>query len=304
MRLDKIDLNLFKAFDTIYAERSLTRAGEILHVTQPAMSNTLRRLREAFKDQLFVRTTEGMLPTPVADNMIGRVREALQLLDSSLSAYDKFVPASSDKTFRVCMGDQAEALFLPIILNRIEKLAPNIRLRIFTLPRQDLPLELANNKIDVAIEPPLLSDPQLLSTPILNDEHICVLRKDHPMANQALDIESYLRLSHIHLSSRRRGIGQVDLALKGLGRKRQISVRAQHYLVAPLIIADTDLALSIPASLARILGLSGMPLPFEVPPLQLHLFWHKSADNDPANKWLRQLFTNVTKLKQQEYNRS
>jgi len=297
MRLDKIDLNLFKAFDTIYSERSLTRAGEILHVTQPAMSNTLRRLRETFNDQLFVRTTDGMLPTPVADNMIGRVREALQLLGSSLAEHDRFEPASSDKTFSICMGDHAEALFLPNILKQIEKLAPNIKLRSFAMPRQELPLELANNNIDLAIEPPLLSDPQLLSTPILNDTYICVLRKGHPKANKPLDIDSYLKMSHLHLSSRRRGIGQVDLALKGLGKARKISMRAQHYLVAPLIIAETDLALSIPASLANRLGLSGVPLPFEVPPLQLHLFWHKSADNDPANQWARELCTNTAKLK-------
>lgn len=291
MRLEKVDLNLFIAFDTIYAERNLTRAAEILHVTQPAMSNTLRRLRETFNDQLFVRTPDGMLPTPVADNIIGRVRQALQLLGSSLSEYDRFDPSVSDKTFRIAMGDLAEAFFLPQLLHDIEKRAPKVSLRSFALPRQEVSPELANNSLDLAIEPPLLSDPLLLSKLLISDHYVCVLREDHPQRNKPLSVEQYLNLSHLHLSSRRRGIGHVDLALKGLGKRRHIAMRAQHYLVAPMIIRKTDLALSIPSTLAELLGLDGFPLPFETQPFQLHLYWHRSAQNDSANQWLRGLFS-------------
>jgi len=293
MRLDKVDLNLFVAFDAIYKTRSLTRAAEMLHVTQPAMSNTLRRLRETFNDQLFVRTPAGMLPTPVADNVIGRARQALQLLGSSLNEHDRFEPVSTDKTFHIAMGDLAEALFLPGLLQKCGNLAPGISIRSFTIPRQKVAMELASNGADLAIEPTLLADSQLQSTSLISDDYVCVLREGHPLGNEPLTLERYLGLSHLHLSSRRRGIGHVDLALKGLSKRRHIAIRAQHYLVAPLIIARTDLALSIPASLARRLGLASQPLPFEVQPLQLHLLWHKSADNDPANLWLRQLFTDI-----------
>lgn len=289
MHLNRVDLNLFVFFDAIYTERNLTRVAEILHVTQPAVSNALKRLRVSFNDQLFVRTPEGMLPTPVADNVISRVRGALQLLGSSINEYDRFDPRKSDKTFNIAMGDLSEALFLPSLLKAMKGQAPSINLQSFALTRDDVALELANGGTDLAIEPPLISNSQLLSKPLITDNYVCVFRHGHPLTDKKLTLERYLALQHLHLSSRRTGIGQVDHALRAMGKQRQISMRAQHYLMAPFILENSDLALSIPATLAERLRLKAQPLPFNVPALQLHLFWHKNADNDPANQWLRSL---------------
>jgi DNA-binding transcriptional LysR family regulator len=290
MRLDKVNLNLLVTFDAIYSEASLTRAAELLHVTQPAISNSLRRLRDVYDDPLFVRTPDGMLPTPVASSAIGRVRQALKLIDSSLSERDRFEPKDSDRVFKIAMGDMAEALLLPGVLRQMQISAPRIALRSFTISRKDIPLELASNGIDIAIQPPLINDPGVESLPLAVDRYVCVMREGHPMAKKRLTLKRYLNMSHLHLSSRRRGSGHIDLALRGLGVRRQITMRAQHYLVAPLIIDNTDLVLSIPASLAKRLGLGYRSLPFEVQPFEIHMYWHKNADNDSANAWLRSAF--------------
>jgi DNA-binding transcriptional LysR family regulator len=293
MRLDRVNLNLLVTFDAIYSERSLTRAAELLHVTQPAISNSLRRLRDMYNDRLFVRTPEGMLPTPVASNAIGRVRQALKLIDSSLGERDRFEPENSDRVFKIAMGDMAEALYLPDVLRQVQDSAPRIGLRSFVISRKDIPLELASNGIDLAIHPPLISDPSLESMPLADDSYVCVMREGHPEASKRLTLERYLEMSHLHLSSRRRGSGHVDLALRGLGVRRHIAMRAQHYLVAPLIVDNTDLVLSIPAVLAKRLGLRYRSLPFDVQPFELRLYWHRNADNDSANTWFRSLLAGL-----------
>src|SRR6185312_10545928 len=128
MRSSKVDLNLFVVFEAVYRTRNLTRAAEALFITQPAVSNALARMRKAFDDPLFVSTSSGMVPTPAAENIIGRVREALQLLDSSTHAGGRFDPATSQRTFRLSMNDLTEALLLPALEDALQRLAPGIRI--------------------------------------------------------------------------------------------------------------------------------------------------------------------------------
>src|SRR3546814_742328 len=128
MNLSKVDLNLFIVFDAIYTEANLTRAGQIVGITQPAVSNALARLRETFNDPLFVRTAQGMVPTPMAQNIIGPVRNALQLLRVSVQESRTFSPAQANKTFRISMTDLTEAVMLPPLFQRLRRLAPNVKI--------------------------------------------------------------------------------------------------------------------------------------------------------------------------------
>lgn len=136
---------------------------------------------------------------------------------------------------------------------------------------------------------PTLADPQLLHTPLLEDRYVCAIRRDHPLVDGELTLEQFLRLEHIHVSSRRSGMGYVDAALNQLGERRHIALRMQHHLMAPDIVCQSDLALSLPYTLARQFDLQLFELPFAVAPLELHLYWHKSADHDQANQWMRNL---------------
>lgn len=287
MRLTQLDLNLFPVFDAIYSKRNLTRAAEQLCITQPAVSNALARMRKAFNDQLFVSTSRGMVPTPVSENIHQRISEALQLLDSSVLEADSFIPEQSKKVFRLSMNDLTEGLLLPPLIKALQDEAPGIRLESYFTQRRDIARELSTSGIDLAIDAPLINDPQLCHEPLLSTNYVCMLRRDHPLAEQPLTMERYLGLDHIHISSRRRGVGAIDAELNRLGKSREIKMRVQHYLMAPLIAMQSDLALSAPAQLLHHYDAVFKELPFELAPSSWHLYWHRSAEQDAASRWLR-----------------
>lgn len=293
MKLSDIDLNLFVVFDAIYTEGNLTRAGEIIGITQPAVSNSLSRLRNLFDDPLFVRTAEGMVPTPVAQNIVGSVRQALRLIRSSVQESDSFDPIASDKRFRVSMTDLTQSIVLPYLFGRIKREAPHIAIDCYHVRRRDMNIELASGNLDLAVDIPLTPDPQIRQAPLFSHPHVCVLRKNHPATESELTTDLYLSLSHIHISSRRGGLGHVDLALGKMGKRRQIALRTQHYLATPELVSRTDLALTVPLVFADFLvaqyPVQYLQLPFAVPNLETHLYWHESTDQDQANRWMREL---------------
>ncbi|WP_322005563.1 LysR family transcriptional regulator [Paraburkholderia tropica] len=288
MSLTKIDLNLFIVFEAVYRTRNLTRAAELLFITQPAVSNALARMRKTFSDQLFVSTSAGMMPTPVSENIIGRVREALQLLDSSTHAGEQFDPATSQRTFRLSMNDLTEALLLPALEEVLQRQAPGIRIESYFTTRREVPEALASGAVNLAIDAPLIDDPQLEQQALGQDRYACLLRKEHPFTKKKLTLDDYLRLGHIHVSSRRQGPGLVDTELNKLGLRRTIQTRVQHYLVAPLIAMRTDLVLTAPLALLRRYDARILALPFELPELESHGYWHRSVSGDPAHRWLRE----------------
>ncbi|WP_321784090.1 LysR family transcriptional regulator [Paraburkholderia sp. J94] len=288
MSLTKIDLNLFVVFEAVYRTRNLTRAAELLFITQPAVSNALARMRKSFGDPLFVSTAAGMMPTPVSENIIGRVREALQLLDSSTHAGEQFDPATSQRTFRLSMNDLTEALLLPALEEVLQRQAPGIRIESYFTTRREVPEALASGAVNLAIDAPLIDDPQLEQQALGCDRYACLLRKDHPFTKKKLTLDDYLRLGHIHVSSRRQGPGLVDTELNKLGLRRTIQTRVQHYLVAPLIAMRTDLVLTAPLALVRRYDARILALPFALPELETHGYWHRSVSGDPAHRWLRE----------------
>ena len=297
MRLNKVDLNLFVVLDVIYSEQNLTRAAEVLCLTQPTVSNALARLRKTFNDELFVRTPQGMVPTPVTENIIVHVREALQLLDTSVTTGDTFDPANSDRAFRVSMNDVTESLLLPELMTGLSRLAPNMTVESYYTRRRDLPLALSSGQLELALDIAEAAEANLCHVPLFNEHYVCLVRENHPVLARRFTLRQYLDLGHIHVSSRRRGMGLVDMALNKMGRQRRVRLRLQHYLVAPEIVRTTDLALTVPSHWAARTGLQMLNLPFELPPLASHLLWHKSADGDRANRWLRERI--IAQFKQQ-----
>ena len=186
MNLNKVDLNLFIVFDAIYTEANLTRAGQIVGITQPAVSNALARLRETFNDPLFVRTAQGMVPTPMAQNIIGPVRNALQLLRVSVQESRTFSPAQANKTFRISMTDLTEAVMLPPLFQRLRRLAPNVKIESMLAKRRETTKELAAGRLDFAMDAPLNTDPQVRHVKLLEDRYICAMRRGHPLAKDKL----------------------------------------------------------------------------------------------------------------------
>lgn len=287
MRLQQVDLNLFLVFDAVYQERNLTRAAVLLSVTQPAISNALNRLRRSLGDPLFVRTAQGMLPTPVAENLAPKVSAALQLLEAGARVGDSFNARESTKVFRISLNDLAEVSLLPSLLELLQHEAPGIRIESYYVARDDLVAELAAGSVDLGLDVPLRGQLQLCHAPLITNPYVCLLRPDHPV-EKLETIEDYLQLQHVLVSNRRSGLGHIDIALESLGQARHISLRMPHYIMGAQAVMRSDLALTAPVSITAHLALKALPLPFQVAPVGWNLYWHKQADEDPANIWLRQ----------------
>lgn len=289
MNLNKVDLNLFIVFDAIYTEANLTRAGQIVGITQPAVSNALARLRETFNDPLFVRTAQGMVPTPMAQNIIGPVRNALQLLRVSVQESRTFTPQQANKTYRISMTDLTEAVILPPLFQRLRRLAPTVQIESFLSKRRETTKELAAGRLDFAVDAPLNTDTQVRHVKLMEDRYVCALRQGHPLAKEKISLDEYLSLTHIQISSRRSGLGYVDLSLGKMGLQRKVALRSQHYMMASTVLQNTDMAMTVPERFARRHGLHYVQLPVnDVPSLETHLYWHESTDQDPANRWMRE----------------
>jgi DNA-binding transcriptional LysR family regulator len=287
MNLRAIDLNLLPVFEAVYVERSLTRAGEVLNVTQPAVSNALARLRAAFGDPLFVRAGRGVAPTPKAQTLIAPVREALTRLRSGLDPASAFHPGTADRAFNIASRDASSSVIIPRLAKRLEKAAPGVRLHCHVVERHDVPLELASGRLDFAFDLAVLARPELDSAPLFSDRWVCALRKDHPNAKRKLSLKAFLGLRHLVTSSRRQGRTVVDEALSRIGEKIRPAIRLPHYQPAFHAVMSSDLALVAPLSLAERYDVAVRDLPFDVPGLDLLLFWRRDSAQEPAIRWLR-----------------
>lgn len=293
MSLHNVDLNLFVVFDAIYQQRNLTRASEVLFMSQPAVSNALARLRESLNDPLFVRAPGGMRPTPLAENIIERVQQALTLLDSSVAEGITFDPLTSHKTFRLSMNDMTQSRVLPELLETLKVSAPGVKLECYYVARDELERELTAGTVDLALDVPLVSGPQICMQPLVQERYVCVVRKDHPDIGNDISLEQYLALDHIQVSNRRSGAGYEDYALQRLGKRRNVKLRVPHFQVAPRLVAQCDMVLTMPYHLALENDLKILELPFELAELDWSLYWHNSADQDQANSWLRELVLGI-----------
>ena len=181
------------------------------------------------------------------------------------------------------------AFLLPLLFQRLGRLAPRVRIESTLARRRETTSELAAGKLDFAVDVPLNSDPQVRHVKLLEDRFVCAMRPGHPLAGAPLTLENYLGAGHIQISSRRNGLGYVDLALGKLGKQRRIALRSPHYLMAARVLLETNLILTVPERFARQHELHVAELPLaDVPPLASHLYWHESTDQDPANRWMRE----------------
>jgi|TARA_R110002094_G_scaffold29052_2_gene42049 DNA-binding transcriptional LysR family regulator len=289
MQINQLDLNLFLTFEAIYTHGNLTLAARTLNVTQPAVSNALARLRDRLDDPLFVHAGKRMNPTPMAQRMIGPVRQALRLLQAGIDADAEFDPLTCDKTIRIAVGDVGETILLPRLLEKLSHLAPQMKVQALHVPRQSIARRLSLGEIDFALDIPLLANSQLRHCKLVSDANVCAVGRRHPLAGRKqISLDDYLGMTHIHVSSRSRGGGLVDIELERLGLSRQITVRLQHYQAAFHMIDAVDLAVTAPLQLTGMYDCRIFPLPIEVPNLDLHLYWHVATDQAPISQWLRQ----------------
>jgi len=295
MNLNRIDLNLFGVFDAIYTAGSLTKAADVLCITQPAVSNSLARLREMLNDPLFVRTGHSMTPTPVAQNIIGPAREALGLLRKSVQDSHTFEPSTAHKAFNFASRDLLEVSIMPRLMALLQNRAPNITLSNYEIARTNVVSAMASGSLDFFADASTFTDPHLLKQKIASDRFVVLARKNHPLLKNGLDLDTFLKLGHINVSHRKKGAGPIDIELDKMGKKRKEVMRGQHFLAVPSTIVKTDLIACLPYHLAKHYDLAIYEMPFDIPPVEYYLYWHVSADHDLAHIWLREQIMEVAK---------
>jgi DNA-binding transcriptional LysR family regulator len=290
MNLRDLDLNLLPVFEAIYVERSLTRASEALHITQPAVSNALARLRAALGDPLFVRARGGVAPTPAADALIGPVRDALARLRLGLDQRAHFDPAASERAFTLSMGEMTAAAFAPALARAIAERAQGMRFVIHQTERDRIAHELASGSLDCAVDIPGLGRADLDTAPLYaEDRYVLAMRRGHPAARGRLTLPRFLGLRHVVVSSRRRGRTVIDLALADVGERIRPALRLAHFAAAFDVVRASDCVVTAPASVAARYDLALRDLPFRAPGVGAALYWARTARHDPANMWLRAL---------------
>lgn len=298
-----LDLNLLRVFDAVMTEQNLTRAANRLAMTQPAVSNAVKRLRDALGDELLIRTAHGVKPTARAESLWPAVRRALADLEEAV-APRSFELAKANATFRMAMADATAGLLLPPLVRLIENEAPGIDIRMVPLTTREPRPMLLRGDIDLAIGffPGVVAQLQgATETPVRHErlyagEYVCVMRKDHPLADKELTLDLYCDANHLLVSFSGRARGLVDDALVTLNRERRILLTVNQFFTAGKVVAASDLVMVIPRHLIDATGMSNQliqkELPFKLPDVHIDMLWHERDARSPGHRWLREQLRN------------
>jgi DNA-binding transcriptional LysR family regulator len=318
MNLERVDLNLLIYLDVLLREKNVTRAAEQLGVTQPAMSNILRRLRTLFNDPLLIRSSEGMTPTERALELQPRIREVLADLSQILEPRTEFSPYTSTRVFRIMTSDYAEATLVPRLVKAMRSEAPNVVLDFLT-PSDVSYRDMEQGKVDLAINRFNEIPQSFHQVLVWRDSFSCLLSSQSPIVQQ-FNLKNYLEAQHIWVSKtgmgvgfgvnpdKSGGLGWIDQALDRIGQKRKISIFTRHYQMPALLTANADLVATLPTRVARLQALNDKIVikepPFYIPEFELKMAWCPLLHHHPAHRWLRQLILFVARQMVEEERRA
>jgi DNA-binding transcriptional LysR family regulator len=272
-------------------------AANKLGLSQPAVSNSLKRLRAVLKDELFLRTSKGMEPTPYALHLSESVTYALNTLQTALATRDSFDPLTSTRTFNLAMTDIGEMYFMPPLMDALTRRAPHINLSTVRPSAGNLKEDMLSGSVDLALG--LLPDLKdgFFQRRLFRQSYVCMFRKGHPTAKSPMSLQQFCELEHVGVRAANTGHGEVDGLLERAGIKRRMRLVVPHFIAVGHILQSTDLIATLPHRLAiRIeepFHLTTSPHPAGIPDISISLVWHAKYNRDPGNMWLRQLFVEL-----------
>ena len=292
INLSAVDLNLLVVFDALVQERNVTKAARRLALSQPAVSHALARLRHMLRDELFVRSPKGMVPTPRAEQLAGPVRHAVEELQHALEE-EQFDPSRATRSFRIAVDNYSAIVLTAPLAARVAKLAPNITLEFQPSGTLDLADLFDRGLLDLALGFFMQPPERFGHRKLLGDGLIVLMRKDHPAANaRKLTPEKFASLGHLDVSSTRYTLAFVESALKRNKLTRRITVRAPLLSAGSILVSSDSIAV-LPWRIAQVLmrfyPLVSRDLPFASPPLQTEMLWPRWLDSVPAHRWFRQM---------------
>jgi DNA-binding transcriptional LysR family regulator len=302
---NNMDLNLLRVFQAIADEHSLTLAGNRLHLSQPAVSYALGRLRVIFDDPLFIRTKAGMQPTPTAVELAKPISRALRAVQDALSYAEQFDPAASTRIFRASMTDVAEMFFLPPVCEHLHDHAPLARLHVEQVPPAAIEEALRTGRLDFAIGNLPALKPVTRYALLFRESYVCLTRTRKGLPKRKhLMIDEFLEMSHVLVQSAESSHQQLENSFRTIGIYRKIALDIPHFSVLPRILERSDLVVTLPFRVAKMFNaakqFSIYRLPVEMPEVDVTLHWHQDFENDAGNRWLRQVIIDLL----QEYGRA
>jgi DNA-binding transcriptional LysR family regulator len=294
-----IDLNLLAAFDALMSERNVTRAATQVGVSQPAMSAALSRLRTLLGDPLFLRSADGLLPTPRARELAGPISQALRQIEATLVKKPAFVPSEATLAFNLGLSDYPAFVLLPSLMEALGERAPGIAINVHAFNDRDHAVDLLDaGAIDAAIGvPPTHPEGRILTRPILCDEFVTIVASHHSAARRGMNMKTYLSLPHVLASPEGQRYGLVDQALAQQGKQRTLALTLPQMFALPAVVARTGMIatvmkrVALHSSAGRKLALFPPPMP--LPEIVFHVIWHRRSEGNPAQQWLRALIESV-----------
>lgn len=293
--LRNFDLNLLITFDVLMEELNVSRAAERMFITQSAMSHALQRLRQQFDDTLLVRTSSGMKPTERALSLVGPVKALLRDAKSLIQEPENFVASESRQCFNIAATDYMDLLVAPLLMGRIDSTAPGVDIHIKRTEQPFPERALEYGELDVVLGFDIVLKPpsQLVREKLFDDRMVSVVRRGHPKSSvKDLTLDDYLAMKHMLISRTGTRFGVIDDWLAERGSSRHVALTVPHFLSAPLIVAQTDMELSLPERIANrfvaMAPLTVLSLPIDLPHYDLVMVWHPLRERDPAHRWLRE----------------
>ncbi|HET6552324.1 MAG TPA: LysR family transcriptional regulator [Dyella sp.] len=293
-RDSRIDLNLFRVLDAIYTHGGVSAAARALHLTQPAVTHALGRLRDHLGDPLFVRQGNRLQPNHKVLAMMPSVQSHLKGLLASTHAQAQFTPAQLQMEFAIGFRDILESIALPRLVAQLGREAPGVRLVSRRVAADEMERELGAGTLDLMVDRPMRIGPRISQQRLLDETLVVAMRRNHPFARQ-LSRTDYLAAQHVVVSP----LGEanaLDTLLEQKGMFREVRMVAQHYFAACQIVAGSDLLLTVPRAyaehLAPLLPMALQPLPIRIKAIPILAYWHDAKDDDPAHSWFRERLVN------------
>ncbi|HCW18508.1 LysR family transcriptional regulator [Achromobacter sp.] len=293
MNLKDVDLNLLVVFNELQKHGRVSAVAQSLGISQPGVSNALARLRKLLGDELFLRTSRGMVPTPYAESLAQPIADALSALLVTLSARARFDPARSERAFVIGVNDVGETYFLPRLMRALDGAAPGVTIRTVRTTSINVKDEMERGRIDLAMGflPGLKSG--FFQRKLFSQPYVCVFRRGHPLARTGVSAKQFRAAEHVAIVSEGTGHGVVDEVIEQAGIRRRLRLTVPHFMAVGPVLAATDMIAVVPRRFADCacepFGLATAPCPVKIPESVINVFWHARSHREPANQWLRQV---------------
>jgi len=296
MDIERLDLNLLVTLDTLLAERNVSRAAKHLHLSQPAISARLTRLRELLGDPLLLPAQRGMIPTQRALELQAPLRDALEGVRQVIAESSPFDPTTATATLAIAASDYVQySVLMPLVL-ALSREAPGLRIAWRTINTGVLETQMVRGEVDLALTTPETAPETLRMRKLYREEYVAIVRPDHPALPGHLDLETFCELDHVIVSPEGGGFnGPMDDALAAIGLRRRVALSAPGFLVVPEIVARSDMIALVPTRVAddRVGRVRLFDPPLPVPGFDMAMVWHDRTTTHPLHRWLRQRITDL-----------